>query len=169
MNAAESGADEDGQNREVVKVVALVAALVLVCGFYFLLLGRIAFSLIDSGGVAAILIGIGVLILPFVGVWVVVATVRAALAHQHLARRMHAEGRELDTSHLPRRPSGRIERDAADDLFNQVKAEWEADPDNWRVSYRLARAYDYAGDRTRARATMRRAVALEKLERDQAG
>ncbi|PXX63845.1 hypothetical protein DFR70_10525 [Nocardia tenerifensis] len=165
MNAE---ADEGKQNRDVVKVVAFVAVLVLVLAFYFLLLGRISFSLIGNGGVAPILIGVGVLILPLVGVWVVVATLRAALAHQRLARRMHEEGRELDTSHLPRRPSGRIERAAADELFAQVKAEWEADPDNWRVSYRLARAYDYAGDRTRARETMRRAVELERLEREQA-
>ncbi|MFG1798531.1 hypothetical protein [Nocardia sp. NPDC049149] len=165
MSNAES--NDSGQNREVVKLVAFIAVLVLVLGFYFLLLGRIAFSLIGSGEVTGILIGIGVLLLPLVGVWVVVATVRAALAHQHLARRMHDEGRELDTSDLPRRASGRIEREAADALFDRVKAEWEADPDNWRVSYRLARAYDYAGDRARARETMRRAVALEKLERDQ--
>ncbi|MEU4418340.1 hypothetical protein AB0F74_34550, partial [Nocardia salmonicida] len=87
-------------------------------------------------------------------------------AHQRLARRIHEEGLEVDTSELPRRPSGRIERDAADALFARIKTEWEADPDNWRSSYRLARAYDYAGDRGRARDTMRRAVALEKLERD---
>jgi len=151
---------------EVRKLVAFIAALVVVLGFYFLLLGRIAFSLIGSGDVAAVIIGIGVLILPLLGVWIVVATVRAALAHQHLARRIHEEGLELDTSELPRRPSGRIEREAADQLFNQVKQEWEADPDNWRVCYRLARAYDYAGDRSRARETMRRAVALEKFESD---
>ncbi|MBF6225547.1 hypothetical protein IU470_10565 [Nocardia abscessus] len=151
---------------DVVKVVAPIAALVLVLGFYFLLLGRIAFSLIVSGDVAAIVIGVGVLILPLLGVWIVAATVRAALAHQHLARRIHAEGLELDTSALPRLPSGRIERAAADELFATVKTEWEADPDNWRVSYRLARAYDYAGDRTRARETMRRAVALERHERN---
>ncbi|WP_063053398.1 hypothetical protein [Nocardia arthritidis] len=153
---------------EVLKVVALIAALILVLGFYFLLLGRIAFGLIGSGDVAAIVIGVGVLILPLLGVWIVVATVRAALAHQHLARRIHDEGLELDTADLPRLPSGRIERAAADELFATVKAEWEADPDNWRVSYRLARAYDYAGDRTRARETMRRAVALERHERDTA-
>ncbi|WP_083880703.1 hypothetical protein [Nocardia araoensis] len=150
---------------EIVRVVAPIAVLVLVLGFYFLLLGRIAFSLIGSGEVAAIVIGVGVLILPLLGVWIVVATVRAALAHQHLARRIHDEGLELDTSALARLPSGRIERAAADELFATVKAEWEADPDNWRVSYRLARAYDYAGDRTRARETMRRAVALERHER----
>ncbi|MBF6296679.1 hypothetical protein IU459_03870 [Nocardia amamiensis] len=164
MSSAEPVEPKGGA--EVVKVVALIAALVLVLGFYFLLLGRIAFSLIGSGDVAAIVIGVGVLILPLLGVWIVAATVRAALAHQHLARRIHDEGLELDTEELPRLPSGRIERAAADELFAKVKAEWEADPDNWRVSYRLARAYDYAGDRTRARETMRRAVALERHERD---
>ncbi|MFF7939054.1 hypothetical protein ACFZC5_05045 [Nocardia gamkensis] len=165
-----SGSDQADRKGggEVLKVVALIAALILVLGFYFLLLGRIAFGLIGSGDVAAIVIGVGVLILPLLGVWIVVATVRAALAHQHLARRIHDEGLELDTTDLPRLPSGRIERAAADELFATVKAEWEADPDNWRVSYRLARAYDYAGDRTRARETMRRAVALERHERDTA-
>ncbi|MEU2251992.1 hypothetical protein [Nocardia xishanensis] len=162
MNA-EAGAGRG----EIARVVGLIAALVLALGFYFLLLGRISFALIDSGKPAGIAMGIGVLLLPIIGVWVVAATVRAALAHQHLARRIHEEGLELDTSALARRPSGRIERASADELFEQVKREWEADPDNWRVSYRLARAYDYAGDRTRARETMRRAVALEKLEREQ--
>ncbi|WP_435832955.1 hypothetical protein [Nocardia vinacea] len=160
----DQGSDTDARGTDVRKVVAFVAALVIVLGFYFVLLGRIALSLISSGDLAAVVIGIGVLILPLLGVWIVVATVRAALAHQHLARRIRDEGLELDTSNLPRRPSGRIERAAADELFNKVKQEWEADPDNWRVSYRLARAYDYAGDRTRARETMRRAVALEKLD-----
>ena len=50
--------------------------------------------------------------------------------------------------------------------IQQVKSEWEADPDNWRNSYRLARAYDYAGDRGRARETMKRAVELERVERE---
>ena len=75
---------------------------------------------------------------------------------------MAEEGTELDVSALPRRPSGRIEREAADELFAQVKAEWEADPSDWRATYRIARAYDYAGDRSRAREMMKRAVAQEK-------
>lgn len=144
----------------------MMAIFVLVLGYYFVRLGRVAFDLIGSGEVAVMLLGIGVLILPLLGVWIVVATLRAALAHQHLARRIHEEGLEVDTSELPRRPSGRIERPAADALFAQIQAEWEADPDNWRVSYRLARAYDYAGDRSRARETMRRAVELERRERE---
>lgn len=160
-----SGSDRD--NRQVLRTVGLLVFLVVALAFYFLLLGRIAVGLIGSGKAVGVAMGIGVLILPIIGVWVVATSIRAALAHQHLARRMHAEGGELDTSQLPRRPSGRIEKSAADALFEQVKREWEADPDNWRTCYRVARAYDYAGDRGRARETMRRAVALERLERNE--
>ncbi|WP_327144960.1 hypothetical protein [Nocardia sp. NBC_01327] len=155
----------ENNTREVGKRVAFIAALVLVLGFYFILLGRIAVSLITSGSIPAAILGVGVFLLPLLGVWVVASSVRAAFAHQHLARRIHAEGLELDTSDLPHRPSGRLERAAADQLFEQVKTEWEADPDNWRSNYRAARAYDYAGDRTRAREVMRRAVELERQER----
>ncbi|WP_051027191.1 hypothetical protein [Nocardia higoensis] len=164
-----SAARDSGDGRRIARTVAFIAVLIVVLAFYFLLLGRIAVALLTSGEPAGIAMGVGVLLLPIVGVWVVVASVLAALDHQRLARRMHEEGLELDVSELPRRPSGRIEREAADELFAQVKREWEADPDNWRVSYRLARAYDYAGDRSRARETMRRAVALERLEREQEG
>ncbi|GAB2650831.1 hypothetical protein ABI214_04195 [Prescottella soli] len=148
------------------RVVAAIAAIVVALTFYFVLLGQRGIALIQDGRAVPVVLGSAVLVLPFLGVWMVVATIRSGLAHQHLARRIHDEGLELDVSDLPRRPSGRIERDAADALFAQVKQEWEADPDNWRNSYRLARAYDYAGDRGRARDTMRRAVALEKLERE---
>jgi Flp pilus assembly protein TadD len=69
---------------------------------------------------------------------------------------------DLDVSDLPRTASGRIQRDAADAVFQTIRREVEDDPDNWRRWYRLARAYDYAGDRTRAREAMRKAVALEE-------
>ncbi|MDV8055375.1 hypothetical protein [Rhodococcus sp. IEGM 1343] len=138
--------------------------MVLILGFYFFLLGQRGVTLIQNGGVASISLGIGVLLLPILGLWIVWATLKAGFDHQRLASRIHEEGLELDVADLPRRPSGRIERDAADELFQQVKTEWEKDPDNWRNSYRLARAYDYAGDRGRARETMKRAVALERNE-----
>ncbi|MBF6329523.1 hypothetical protein [Nocardia transvalensis] len=156
---------EQDSSRQVLRTVGFIAFLVVALAFYFLLLGRIAVELIGSGKAVAVAMGIGVLILPILGVWVVGTSITAALAHQRLARRIHEEGLELDVSELPHRPSGRIEKAAADALFDQVKKEWEADPDNWRTNYRVARAYDYAGDRTRARETMRRAVALERLER----
>lgn len=161
-------ASERDSGRQVLRTVGLLAFLVVALAFYFILLGRIAIELIGTGKGAAIGMGVGVLLLPIVGVWVVGASIRAALAHQRLARRIHDEGLELDTSELPRRPSGRLEKSAADELFEQVKKEYEADPDNWRTNYRAARAYDYAGDRTRAREVMRRAVELERAERNSA-
>jgi cytochrome c-type biogenesis protein CcmH/NrfG len=71
---------------------------------------------------------------------------------------------ELDVGELPRMPSGRINRDAADALFVTVKDELQQEPGNWLRWYRLARAYDYAGDRRRAREAMKKAVALQEAQ-----
>jgi cytochrome c-type biogenesis protein CcmH/NrfG len=139
-------------------LIALMCAAMLV---YFVLLGRIAVALIGSGRAAAVGLGLALLVMPFIGLWAMIASLRAGFAHQRLARLIADDGMELDTSALPRRPSGRFERDAADELFASVRTELEADPDNWRRWYRLARAYDYAGDRRRAREAMKTAVDLQ--------
>jgi len=128
---------------------------------YFVLLGRQGVLLVASGKPVAAGLGIAVLLLPIVGLWAMIATLRAGFTHQRLARVVKEQGMELDVGALPRRPSGRIERAAADALFQSVKAELEAQPDDWRRWYRLARACDYAGDRGRARETMKKAVELE--------
>jgi len=148
----------------ILRVQLLIAFFCVALIFYFAMLARTAVALIRSGTPAAVALGIGVLILPMVGAWVLFATLRAGLAHQRLARLAAEDGMELDITDLPRMPSGRITRDAADALFQTTRAELDADPDNWRRWYRLARAYDYAGDRSRARETMRKAVALQSGE-----
>lgn len=143
-------------------LIGLMCAALVV---YFVLLGRIAWRLLTSGEPAAVGLGAALSVLPVIGLWAMIATLRAGLAHQRLARLAADEGLELDVSDLPRRASGRIERAAADALFEQVRDEVEADPDNWRRWYRLARAYDYAGDRSRAREAMKKAMALEEVAR----
>ena len=148
----------------ILRVQLLIAFFCLALIFYFAMLTRTAVALIRSGTPAAVALGIGVLILPVVGAWVMVATLRAGLAHQRLARLAAEDGMELDVTDLPRMPSGRIQREAADEMFATVRAELDADPDNWLRWYRLARAYDYAGDRSRARETMRRAVELQNAK-----
>lgn len=139
----------------------LVAFMCVALLVYFALLGRVAVAMIASGRAAAAGLGLAVLVMPVIGLWAMVATLRAGFAHQRLARLIAADGMELDTSDLPRRPSGRIQRDAADALFATVRAEVEDHPDDWRRWYRLARAYDYAGDRRRAREAMKTAVNLQ--------
>jgi len=145
----------------------LIGFLCLALLFYFALLTRTALALFRTGTPSAIALGLGVLLLPMVGAWAVIATLRSGMAMGRLARRAADEGVELDVSDLPRMPSGRIRRDAADALFETVRADAEARPDDWRAWYRLARAYDYAGDRARARETMRRAVELESGQHDE--
>jgi cytochrome c-type biogenesis protein CcmH/NrfG len=145
-----------------VRIQLLIAFLCAAMLVYFVLLGRMAFGMIGSGRVAAVGLGVAVLIMPVIGLWAMIATLRAGFAHQKLARLAAQDGMELDVRALPRRPSGRIEHDAADALFAIVRADVEADPDDWRHWYRLARAYDYAGDRRRAREAMKTAVELQE-------
>ncbi|MCV7171298.1 hypothetical protein H7I41_15395 [Mycobacterium manitobense] len=144
------------------RIQVLIGFMCVALVVYFILLGRIAMAFITSGEAAAIGLGMALLALPLIGIWVMVSTLRAGLAHQRLARTARERGMELDVSGLPRMASGRVEREAADALFQTVRAEVEAEPDNWVRWYRLARAYDYAGDRSRARETMRKAVELEE-------
>lgn len=151
---------DDG--RAALRIQLLIAFMCVALVVYFVLLGRIAMLFVTSGEPAAIGMGIALMALPIIGAWAMVSTLRAGLTHQRLARIARERGMELDVSELPRMPSGRIRRDAADALFERVRAELEADPDNWLRWYRLARAYDYAGDRSRAREAMHKAVELEE-------
>lgn len=153
-----TGTGTPQRNRRIQLTIAFMCAALLV---YIVLLGRSAVLMIGSGRVVAVVLGVALLILPAIGLWAMIATLRAGFAHQKLARLVAEDGMELDVSALPRRPSGRIERDAADALFDTVRAELDNDPHDWRRWYRLARAYDYAGDRSRAREAMKKAVELQ--------
>lgn len=143
------------------RIQLLIAILCAAMVAYCVLLARMAVAMIGSGRPAAVGLGLAVLIMPVLGLWAMAATLRAGLTHQKLARLIATEQMELDVSALPRRASGRVEPAAADALFEAVRAEVQADPDNWCHWYRLARAYDYAGDRRRAREAMKTAVALQ--------
>lgn len=142
---------------------SLVVAVLMTAGvlLYLVLLAGRAVALLGSGETVAVLLGAGVLALPLLGAWMVAATWLSGLRIERLTRRLAAEDALPDTSELPRRPSGRVERDAADAYFADCKAELDADPDDWRAWYRVAHAYDIAGDRRRAREAMRKAVTLE--------
>ena len=136
--------------------VALTAVLIV----YLVLLADRAVLLIQAGGAVGVALGVAVLILPLIGVWYVVAQWRNGLRIDRLAKRLAAEGGLPDTSGLPRRPSGRVDREAADEWFAQRRVEVEQSPEDWRAWFRLAHAYDVAGDRGRAREAMRRAIEL---------
>lgn len=138
----------------------LVVGATAVVGGYLVLR---AVDLMATGTARGIGLGIGVLLLVAVGGLLVAGEVRLGAASQRLGRQVFDEGfLEQD---LPRTASGRVERDAADALFAVRKSEAEAAPDDWRVWFRLATAYDAARDPQRGRRAMRKAVALEKETR----
>ncbi|MBB5955662.1 hypothetical protein FHS29_002243 [Saccharothrix tamanrassetensis] len=127
---------------------------------YFVLLGGRAVILLGTGDPVGIGLGVGVLVLPLIGAWIAWTNLRFGFVTERMARQLADEGRLSDTSELPRRPSGRVDREAADAWFDRRRAEVEAAPEDWRHWFLLAQAYDLAGDRGRARETMRKAIEL---------
>ena len=116
-------------------------------------------ALIVTGEPVAVALGITVAVIPVIGAWLLWRELSFGFATQRMGRTLADEG-GLPIDDLPRTPSGRVERDAADARFAQERDAAEANPDDWRTWYRLAIAYDDARDRKRARATMRHARAL---------
>lgn len=138
------------------KRTAILLAAVFVA--YAVLLGWRGVLLIGTGDAVAIGLGLAVLVIPLLGVYLVWREFQFGRRTEALARELEAAG-GLPVDDLPRRPSGRIDRAAADAAFGKYRAEAEAAPDDWRVWFRLSTAYDAAGDRKRARASMRTAIA----------
>lgn len=138
---------------------AVIAVLVVVLVFYAVLIGGKGIAFVTSGEPAAVLLGVGVLVLPVLGLALVWREIVFGRRSAELAAALEAEG-GLPADDLPRRPSGRVDRAAADEAFGKRQAEVEADPQSWQAWYRLALAYDDSGDRTRARAAARRSIEL---------
>ncbi|HEV7826807.1 MAG TPA: hypothetical protein VGP02_18080 [Mycobacteriales bacterium] len=141
------------------RIWVTVAVLVAVLCVYFVLLGQRGVLLVRSDEVVAKLLGAGLLVLPFLGAWLMFAELRFGVAADRLAGSLDPAAAAED---VPRLPSGRVDRKAAVAVFERRRAEVEAAPGDWQAWYRLGLAYDDAGDRRRARAAVRRAVELHR-------
>ncbi|CAL9416198.1 hypothetical protein C1708_08980 [Streptomyces sp. DH-12] len=137
---------------------ALTAAVLVV---YFVLVGSRGVLLIKAGTLLTVTLGAAVLILPVIGVWFLWKNTQFVRDANRLAAELDAEG-GLPVDNLRRLPSGRIDRESADEVFALRKAETEDAPDDWRSWFRLAVAYHDARDTPRARKAMQRAIALRK-------
>ena len=141
------------------RLLGTLAVLVGVVVFYAVLIGSKGVAMLQSGSATGALLGLAVLVVPVLGLLLVWKEIEFGRRCDRLAAVLASEG-GLPADDLPRRPSGRVDRAAADGLFERMRAEAEADPDSWRAWVRLSLAYDAAGDRTRAREAARRAIAL---------
>ncbi|MGW5973811.1 hypothetical protein [Streptomyces sp. NPDC055186] len=141
------------------KISYAVTAAVLVV--YFVLVGSRGVLLIQAGTPLTVTLGVAVLVLPVIGVWFLWKNTEFVRDANRLAAELDAEG-GLPVDDLKRLPSGRIDRDSADEVFARRRAETEGAPDDWRSWFRLAVAYHDARDTARARKAMQRAIALRK-------
>lgn len=137
--------------------------LAVAVGVYLLFVAARAWVLISSGDPVPMLLGLSVIVIPLLGAWMLGRELVFGVRSQQLGRTLAAEG-GLPRDDLPRTPSGRIERAAADERFEEYRVQAAADPDDWRNWYRLAIAYDDARDRRRAREAMRTAIRLHASE-----
>ena len=126
--------------------------------YVWLVLTRVI-ALLGMGEPVGIVLGLAFGILPLLVLWYIVAEWLLATRVQRLADEL-AGTDELPVDTLPRSPGGRIDRAAASAQFETVKAQVEAEPERWQGWFNLGFAYDAAGDRRRARAALRKAVAL---------
>lgn len=140
---------------------ALIAAVLVI---YLAFALQRAIVLLSSGVPVGIAIGVALLVLPLIGIWALGRELVFGAAAERLGRRLEEEGR-LPEEVVPVRASGRVLRDAADELFPKYRDEAEAAPEDWRSWYRLGLVYDGAGDRRRARSAIRSAIRLERAER----
>ncbi len=138
------------------RIAALMAVLLAA---YLAFSSARAVDFIRAGGVVPVLLGLAILVFPIVGLWALWREWLFGRATQRLGSELAARG-ELPADDLPRRPSGRPVREAADARFALVRDQVTADPDSWERWFELATAYDASGDRRRARQAMRRAIAL---------
>lgn len=139
------------------KVATLVMATLLL--LYLVLVGRYAVLLIVSENGIARAMGVALAVLPILGAWALVSELLFVVRAEKLVGILGERG-ELPVDDLPRMPSGRPDRAAADEQFPQYQRLAEERPTEWKSWVLLGLAYDASGDRKRARWATRRAIRL---------
>ena len=133
-----------------------MTALVLV---YLVLIAERSYALILSVDLIGIALGGLMLFLPAVAFWAIAMELRFGLRIEKLGKVLMEENAwpRFDFEY---RPSGRPTKASAEAVFDDYRKNVEADENNWRAWFALGLAYDAAGDRARARKSMREAIAL---------
>ncbi|MGO4296186.1 MULTISPECIES: tetratricopeptide repeat protein [Glutamicibacter] len=115
-----------------------------------------AIRLLKTGELVAQIMGIAILVIPALCVWILIREVLFGLRTEKMGKSLAASG-ELPED-LPRMPSGRFIRSAADADFPRHQLDVEENPESWKSWYRLALAYEACGDKPRARKSLRTAI-----------
>lgn len=143
------------------KSAALAMAALL--ALYVIVAGDRAVRFIATGEALGIAVGIALVVMFLVGAWALVREVVFGVQLEGAVAALEAEGGM--PAPLPGTPSGRADKDAAEQAFPVAKADVEAHPESWQSWLRLSMAYDAARDRRRARHAARTALGLRRALR----
>jgi len=141
-----------------------VAVITALLALYVVLVARQAYLMLVGGDPIVAVMGAALVVFPVLACVFIARELIWGVQTDRLLNRLADEG-ELPDDDLPKMPSGRPVREAADADFPRWKQEVEAAPDDWRARFRLGLAYGASGDKKRARAAFRRAIRLERDER----
>ncbi|WP_374945448.1 tetratricopeptide repeat protein [Agreia sp.] len=136
-------------------------AMAVLLALYLVLVADRSVRLVATGEPVAVGLGVALVILPLIAAWALLRELLFGIRTERLVKDLEAE-QGLPEDELPKRPSGRPDRAAADAEFERFRAEVDASPESWRAWFRLGLAYDASGDRRRARAALRRAIELNR-------
>jgi hypothetical protein len=140
------------------------ASISMVLALYLMLVASRAIALISTPEVAARGFGVGLLVLPVIGVWWMVHEWRLGTTVQRMADILDREGR-LPIHDGETMPSGRLTDDAAQAVFEVARRGVEERPEDWAAWFHVAYAYEAARDRSMARKALRHAADLFRVER----
>ncbi|MDN4477164.1 hypothetical protein [Demequina lignilytica] len=134
-------------------------ALTLLLALYISVVASLSFALLRDDSWLARGIGVASLVLPFVAAWYLWQEWRLVIAVQRMGARLEQEGR-LPVHDGPRTPSGRLEEQAARDVYEVARAGVDLEPDSWVAWFHLAAGYSVMEDRAQARRSYRYAAEL---------
>lgn len=137
----------------------IIMSVLLVLYFYYA--GLRAVALFQTGTPITIALGVGLLVLPLLGVWALIRELKFGRDATRLVDELDRLDR-VPIEEIETMPSGKPVREAADLVFDKYRDEVEANEESWEAWARLGIMYDACGDRTRGRKALRTAIALKK-------
>ncbi len=137
----------------------VIMSILLVLYFYYA--GLRAVALFQTGTPITIAFGVGLLVLPLLGVWALVRELKFGRDATKLVDELDRLDR-VPIEEIATMPSGKPVREEADLVFDKYRDEVEANEGSWEAWARLGIMYDACGDRTRGRKALRTAIALRK-------
>lgn len=136
-----------------------VVAISVACFSYLVIASLRASQFSETNSGMALFLALAIVAVVAISALLIAREILFGLHISQMSTVLEAENLLLPDD-LPRTASGQTEKEAADNRFELIAKEVEANPDSWQSWFRIAVAYDESRDRKRARECMRKAERL---------